>query len=452
MTESARLVRAATLAALAFVAGSAASRGTAFAEPTITGVSAAAEGGKLVVTVNASLGGRGKVTVVGTVNGKRVRARKAAAKGSPTVRVVIDPRRARIRRASAPLAFELTAHLDERGLRAQQTLTATVGVPLLVLPGLGNEQTPGGFDSFATALDGTAGGAWGAGGKRPGVLVHEYESLTKTLPELAKDLDKQVKTLLKGSVFSKVDVVGYSMGGLVAREWVATAGRTGGKGRVRKLVFLGTPNEGAPIAYLAGFAAKTGALDALVSNAGGGALSGVIGTVLNDQTVGALSNFYPTYAWAKVALFPGLPPTTIDPTILDLVLGVDGGNDPPLARLNAAAPDTSIAEIHAFFYSSVLTQALGVDIGTVDVVDLTPILGAFGGIGGTGATPDLSTIDITTLATGDGDGVVAAHSVRMDEVPAWKAKIVPHDLGAGSHLTFQLDTNMYAQVAEVLTK
>ena len=72
-----------------------------------------------------------------------------------------------------------------------------------------------------------------------------------------------------------------------------------------------------------------------MAHAGGGALSGVIGTVLSDETVGALSNFYPTYPWAKVSLFPGLPATTIDPSILDLLLGVDGGSAPPLARLNA---------------------------------------------------------------------------------------------------------------------
>jgi len=417
----------------------------AVAAPEIRGTRTEVAGGKLVVVLDTTLAARGRATVEGTVNGRKIRGRKGIGAGERTARLTLDPRRARIRKANGALVFDLVVRVDARRERAEQSVSATVGVPVIVLPGLGNESTPGGFDLFATGLDNAAGGAWGAGGAKASIVVHEYASRTKPLTELARGLDRVSKLLLKGSVFRQVDVVGYSMGGLVAREWMQTPG---GRGRVRKLVFLGTPNEGAPVAYLAAFAAKSGALDAILANAGGGALTGALDGILNAETVGALSNFYPTYDWATISLFPGAPPGPIPSFLLNSVLGVEGADDPPLATLNAAPPDPKTAEIHAFFYSSVLTEAFGVNVGTIDVVDLTPILGGLAG----GAQADFSTLDIASLASGDGDGIAPAHSVRMDGVPAWKARIVPHDLGAGSHVTFALDPQVFAGVAGVLTK
>ena len=103
--------------------------------------------------------------------------------------------------------------------------------------------------------------------------------------------------------------------------------------------------------------------------------------------------------------------------------------------------------MHAFYYSSVPTEQFGITVGTIDVVDLTPILGAVLAGGG---TPDLSTLDLATIANGSGDGIVPVHSVTMDEVPSWSARIAKHDLGAGTHVTFTLDPMVYAGVALVL--
>jgi len=43
-------------------------------------------------------------------------------------------------------------------------------------------------------------------------------------------------------------------------------------------------------------------------------------------------------------------------------------------------------------------------------VDFTPFAAALL----SGGTPDFSTVDIATLADGEGDGIVPAHSVTMD--------------------------------------
>ena len=56
----------------------------------------------------------------------------------------------------------------------------------------------------------------------------------------------------------------------------------------------------------------------------------------------------------------------------------------------------------------------------------------------------------TPPLSGSGDGIVPAHSVTMDEVPAWNAVITKHDLGAGTHVTFTVDPQVYPAVAAVL--
>lgn len=439
--------------ALAAACAAALFAGTAFApaahaDPTIDGVRSAVVGSKLSVSIDTTVGRRGTVRLEGTANGRRIRLRKKVKGGSRTVPLVLDPRRAKLRRVVGPVVFDLTATLEEKGSpRVEMPVTAQIAVPLIVLPGLGNEQTPGGFDVFGTALDNQAGGAYGLGGRTPSLVVHEYDSLTQPLPALAQDLDRVAKKLLKGSVFSKVDVVGYSMGGLVARRWMAGAG----KGRVRKLVMLGTPNEGAPIAFLAGFAARTGVLDTVVANAGGGALTDVLDPFFGADTADALTNFTPTYDWALFSFAPGvLPPKPVDLALLASIFsggGASGVPANPLVALNSVGPDPG-ADIHAVYYSSVPTEAFGIEVGTIDVVDLTPILPAIAG----GGTPDLSGVDLAALATGSGDGIVPAHSVTMEEVPAWSSRITRHDLGAGTHVTYVLDPQVYVTVSAVLSQ
>jgi pimeloyl-ACP methyl ester carboxylesterase len=348
----------------------------------------------------------------------------------------VDARRARIRHATGPVTFSLTATASERGASESGAIEAVLPVPLVVLPGLGNEATPGSFDGFALALDGLADGAYGFGAKDAHVVVHAYDS-SLPLGALAADLDAAARRLVRGTVFAQVDVVGYSMGGLVARKWLAGAG----KGRVRKLVFLGTPNEGAPIAFVLAFAGRTGALDTLLAGTLGGQLGGLAGAFVDEEALASLGVFYPTYPWATVRPIPFLPPTQLPAATLETLLSM---TDTQLDELNAVAPDLR-ADIHAFFYTSVPTETFGVAVGTMDQVDLTGLL--------SGTTLDLTSVqDLTALASGSGDGVVPAHSVTMDEVPAWAARITPHDLGAGTHVTFALDARVYAGVLEVLAQ
>jgi pimeloyl-ACP methyl ester carboxylesterase len=354
--------------------------------------------------------------------------------------VTLDPRRLRIRRADGPISFDVTASVRERGGASDETsLRATIGVPLLVLPGFGTADGPSTADALPAALDAAAGGAWGTGGTRPLAVVHRYDAVADTLPQIARGLDAQARTLLRGTPFRRVDVVGYSMGGLVAREWIAGAG----KGRVRNLVLLGTPNEGIPTVALLLFASRTGLLDSLLAGAAGGIDLGGLGIadLLDPQTEDALGLFVPTYDWAFVDLGFGGP---VSASFL-LNLG-----EPPLDTLNATAPDPGLAAVHSFVYTAVLPGGTGLPAGTLDEVDLTPLLAAGGGGGLDLSDPDL----LLGLFSGEGDGLVPARSAWMDGVPAWSGspRFEKHDLGAGTHLTYAADPRVIAAVAGVLTK
>lgn len=393
------------------------------------------KGRRLDIALGTSLDAPGLVTVEGTVGGRRVSLRKRLRPGARTVRLKLDAKRAKIRTIDVPLVFDLSARVSETGaaVDAVRSFQAVVPVPLILLPGFGNEQTPGGFDGFAAALDAAAAGAWGFGTETSRLVVHEYDSAAGTLDDAARPLDKVAAKLLKGSLFRRVDVVGYSMGGLVARQWLA--GR--GEGRVRKMSFLATPNEGAPLAYIGVTAAKSGALGGLT-----GTLPIDIGPLvegfLTPEAQESLRVFYPTYTWASVELFPGFPVDVPNSTLPDAAT--------PLTDLNAIGPDAD-AEFHALYYTSVPTELVGIPIGTVDEVDVTPLLAGLGG-----GSFDFTNVDFTSLASGDGDGVVPARSVRMDDTPAWSGVIIRHDMGSGTHVTATADPAVLAEILEIVTR
>lgn len=67
------------------------------------------------------------------------------------------------------------------------------------------------------------------------------------LTDQSRVLGTAVEAVLDRTGSGSVDVVGYSAGGVVARLWVT---EEGGAGRVRRLVTLGSPNQGTEVAEL----------------------------------------------------------------------------------------------------------------------------------------------------------------------------------------------------------
>ncbi|MDT9688715.1 alpha/beta fold hydrolase [Streptomyces sp. P9(2023)] len=77
-------------------------------------------------------------------------------------------------------------------------------------------------------------------GRRP-VESFNYSPLTCDLRAAAQLLGRHVEELCARTGHQQVDVVGHSLGGLIARYYVQ---RLGGDARVRTLVMLGTPHSG----------------------------------------------------------------------------------------------------------------------------------------------------------------------------------------------------------------
>jgi len=79
------------------------------------------------------------------------------------------------------------------------------------------------------------------------VLAITFADPTGSNVQHAREIAGAVDSLLARTGATRVDIVAHSMGGLATREYLDGPGR----GRVRRVVLLATPNEGTYTAYLA---------------------------------------------------------------------------------------------------------------------------------------------------------------------------------------------------------
>ncbi|GGT26813.1 lipase family alpha/beta hydrolase [Streptomyces chromofuscus] len=83
---------------------------------------------------------------------------------------------------------------------------------------------------------------------RDQVVSLNYSPLTCDIRTAAKLLDRHIEEICERTDSDRVDIVGHSLGGLIARYYVQ---RLAGDSRVRTLVTLGTPHSGTRVAPLA---------------------------------------------------------------------------------------------------------------------------------------------------------------------------------------------------------
>ncbi|MFI9721453.1 esterase/lipase family protein [Streptomyces sp. NPDC052396] len=81
----------------------------------------------------------------------------------------------------------------------------------------------------------------------PLVESHNYSPLTSDLRAAAVLFGRQVEELCARTGSPRIDVIGHSLGGLVARYYIQ---RLGGDARIRTLVTLATPHRGTRVAPL----------------------------------------------------------------------------------------------------------------------------------------------------------------------------------------------------------
>lgn len=75
-----------------------------------------------------------------------------------------------------------------------------------------------------------------------------YDWEHESIPVIAEDFARKLKQIKTACACSKVDVIAHSMGGLVVRQYIEGMGYAHD---IDRLVFLGTPHLGSPLAYLA---------------------------------------------------------------------------------------------------------------------------------------------------------------------------------------------------------
>lgn len=129
--------------------------------------------------------------------------------------------------------------------------------PLIIIPGLGASWDVGAMltgsengdwkiPSFVSVYDGLKNSLVNAGyfdsGDKKNLFTFSYD-WRKPLSALAERLNTYIETNI--SPGEKVNIVGHSMGGLVARAYAQTYGGS----RINKIVTVGTPNMGAVSAY-----------------------------------------------------------------------------------------------------------------------------------------------------------------------------------------------------------
>ncbi|MCX5376412.1 triacylglycerol lipase [Streptomyces sp. NBC_00091] len=159
-----------------------------------------------------------------------------------TIAPLPAPRTGAALRAAVLEAAVLTGHLllyptgirEERPAAQPAARTAGQLPPVLLLHGFTDNRSV--FVLLRRAL--------GAGGRRR-VETYNYSPFTRDLRVTARHLARRVEELCERTGQDRVDLVGHSLGGLVARYHVQ---RLGGDARVRTLVTLGTPHGGTRVA------------------------------------------------------------------------------------------------------------------------------------------------------------------------------------------------------------
>jgi len=145
------------------------------------------------------------------------------------------------------LRLSLAATVQAGGLEATAHTTVELLLPTVFVPGYRNERG----SSERKVLQAMVAGGYVGTGAAPSVYWVSYPTGTMSLPTQAAAFAKRLRDLAGPLLHAtRINVVGYSTGGLVAR-WLIAQNVDGWASTVDRLVLIATPNEGMPSAYVA---------------------------------------------------------------------------------------------------------------------------------------------------------------------------------------------------------
>lgn len=224
-----------------------------------------------------------------------------------------------LRRFAENMRFPVEVTLQRGPLAGTARAVVMIPLPTIIVPGYLSEVSGPEQDVLAAFAQ----HGFRDAGPAQTLFWFSYRSLHMSLEQGARDLDAYVREVVLPATFaSKVNIVGYSLGGLVARWNVAY--NPGWATLVNRLVLVGVPNEGTVMSYM---------------------FRGV-------------PSFVPYGWWAHAPVVPELFPTFpfSRATSTDAwQIPPDGGNG-PLAKLNARPIPASV-RVYVFYGSSDPGQA-----------------------------------------------------------------------------------------------
>lgn len=149
-------------------------------------------------------------------------------------------------RFSENMRFPVEVTVRRGPLAAVAHRDATLLLPTIIVPGYSNERS--GPDQDVLAAFARRG--YASRGPAPTVFWWTYASHQVTVEEGGRDLAAFVRrTVLPKTYAARINVVGYSVGGLLAR-WNVEYDVDGWGTLVDRLVFVGVPNEGVMMPYI----------------------------------------------------------------------------------------------------------------------------------------------------------------------------------------------------------
>lgn len=90
------------------------------------------------------------------------------------------------------------------------------------------------------------------------VFTMNYSTFHGNVLQMVEELGRKIEMVMKKTGAKQIDIVAHSLGGIVARAYMSLGE---GRGKVRKLVTLGTPHQGTQLSFFAKGLSR-GALDA----------------------------------------------------------------------------------------------------------------------------------------------------------------------------------------------
>lgn len=143
-----------------------------------------------------------------------------------------------------PVSVEITVRQGNASAAARTA--AVVRLPTVIVPGYLNEIAEAADPQVISALERRG---YSAQGASPDVFWFPYRSRKLSLREAAAELAAFVRNVVTPATYAaRINVVGYSLGGLMARWNIAF--EPGWEDLVDRLFLVGTPNEGAVASYV----------------------------------------------------------------------------------------------------------------------------------------------------------------------------------------------------------